>query len=62
MSKYFIAGCQTLVLPKEEKTSYEDPLEEEMTKKPPFTYTELIECALEEKGPLTVSEIYQWIS
>ncbi|XP_063237076.1 uncharacterized protein LOC134539219 [Bacillus rossius redtenbacheri] len=31
-------------------------------KKPPFTYTELIEQALEEKGELTVSEIYQWIS
>ncbi|KAK6637366.1 hypothetical protein RUM44_007782 [Polyplax serrata] len=31
-------------------------------RKPPFTYTELIECALQEKGPLTVSEIYNWIS
>lgn len=31
-------------------------------RKPPFTYTELIECALQEKGPLTVSEIYHWIS
>ncbi|KAJ8868565.1 hypothetical protein PR048_030103 [Dryococelus australis] len=31
-------------------------------KKPPFTYTELIEQALDEKGELTVSEIYQWIS
>jgi len=30
--------------------------------KPPFTYTELIEQALEEKGALTVSGIYQWIS
>jgi hypothetical protein len=30
--------------------------------KPPFTYTELIEEALQEKGELTVSEIYQWIS
>ncbi|CAH1176248.1 unnamed protein product [Phaedon cochleariae] len=31
-------------------------------KKPPFTYTELIEYALGEKGELTVSGIYQWIS
>lgn len=31
-------------------------------KKPPFTYTELIEHALSEKGQLTVSGIYQWIS
>ncbi|XP_059480507.1 uncharacterized protein LOC132199643 [Neocloeon triangulifer] len=30
--------------------------------KPPFTYTELIEQALEEKGALTVSGIYKWIS
>lgn len=30
--------------------------------KPPFTYTELIEYALSEKGQLTVSGIYQWIS
>ncbi|XP_058443624.1 uncharacterized protein LOC131425616 [Malaya genurostris] len=33
-----------------------------ITKKPPFTYTELIEYALEDKGELTVSGIYQWIS
>lgn len=31
-------------------------------KKPPFTYTELIEHALNEKGELTVSGIYRWIS
>ncbi|GLG98489.1 Fork head domain transcription factor slp1 [Gryllus bimaculatus] len=31
-------------------------------KKPPFTYTELIEQALREKGELTVSGIYCWIS
>ncbi|XP_075156119.1 forkhead domain 3F isoform X2 [Haematobia irritans] len=31
-------------------------------KKPPFTYTELIEYALEDKGELTVSGIYSWIS
>lgn len=31
-------------------------------KKPPFTYTELIEHALREQGELTVSAIYQWIS
>ncbi|XP_073829484.1 forkhead domain 3F isoform X2 [Musca autumnalis] len=31
-------------------------------KKPPFTYTELIEYALEDKGELTVSGIYTWIS
>ncbi|XP_057375104.1 protein fork head-like [Daphnia carinata] len=30
--------------------------------KPPYTYTELIEQALSEKGPLTVAEIYRWIS
>ncbi|XP_065157222.1 forkhead box protein E4-like isoform X3 [Atheta coriaria] len=31
-------------------------------RKPPFTYTELIEHALVEKRELTVSGIYQWIS
>ncbi|KAF4526161.1 hypothetical protein B566_EDAN008197 [Ephemera danica] len=31
-------------------------------KKPPFTYTELIEQALRERGELTVSGIYKWIS
>ncbi|XP_049791616.1 forkhead box protein K1-like isoform X1 [Schistocerca nitens] len=31
-------------------------------RKPPFTYTELIEQALREKGELTVSGIYSWIS
>lgn len=31
-------------------------------KKPPYTYPELIEHALREKGELTVSGIYQWIS
>lgn len=31
-------------------------------KKPPYTYPELIERALREKGHLTVSGIYQWIS
>ncbi|RZF46010.1 hypothetical protein LSTR_LSTR006776 [Laodelphax striatellus] len=30
--------------------------------KPPFTYTELIEQALKEKGQLTVSGIYNWMS
>lgn len=30
--------------------------------KPPYTYTELIEQALSERGPLTVAEIYRWIS
>jgi hypothetical protein len=30
--------------------------------KPPFTYNELIEQALQENGKLTVSGIYQWIS
>ncbi|XP_031628435.1 uncharacterized protein LOC116344149 isoform X2 [Contarinia nasturtii] len=33
-----------------------------LPKKPPFTYTELIEYALEDKGELTVSGIYNWIS
>ncbi|CAK1551536.1 unnamed protein product [Leptosia nina] len=32
------------------------------TRKPPYTYPELIERALREKGELTVSAIYQWIS
>lgn len=56
-----------------EKTHFEDDtnvaenvtIEHAMTrtpKKPPFTYTELIEYALEEQGELTVSGIYQWIS
>ncbi|XP_068628079.1 hepatocyte nuclear factor 3-beta-like [Battus philenor] len=31
-------------------------------RKPPYTYPELIEKALREKGELTVSAIYQWIS
>ncbi|CAG9764548.1 unnamed protein product [Ceutorhynchus assimilis] len=33
-----------------------------LPKKPPFTYTELIEHALTEQGQLTVSGIYAWIS
>ncbi|CAH2208222.1 jg23945, partial [Pararge aegeria aegeria] len=33
-----------------------------VAKKPPFTYPELIEKALRERGDLTVSAIYQWIS
>lgn len=55
-----------------EKTHFEDDtnVAENVTiehisrtpKKPPFTYTELIEYALEEQGELTVSGIYQWIS
>lgn len=55
-----------------EKTHFEDETNvaenvviEHITKvpkKPPFTYTELIEYALEEQGELTVSGIYQWIS
>ncbi|XP_041972911.1 hepatocyte nuclear factor 3-beta-like [Aricia agestis] len=32
------------------------------SKKPPLTYPELIERALRDKGELTVSAIYQWIS
>ncbi|XP_065583385.1 forkhead box protein A2-like [Artemia franciscana] len=35
---------------------------EETAKKPPYTYTEMIEQALTEHGPLTVSDIYRWIS
>jgi hypothetical protein len=31
-------------------------------RRPPFTYTELIARALQEKGQLTLKEIYQWIS
>ncbi|KAG7305256.1 hypothetical protein JYU34_009299 [Plutella xylostella] len=31
-------------------------------RKPPYTYPELIERALRERGELTVSAIYQWIS
>ncbi|XP_073967588.1 hepatocyte nuclear factor 3-beta-like [Choristoneura fumiferana] len=32
------------------------------SRKPPYTYPELIERALRENGELTVSAIYQWIS
>lgn len=52
----------------ENKQTVEDPLsignncKYTEPKKPPFTYTELIEYALSEKGELTVSGIYQWIS
>ncbi|CAG4983530.1 unnamed protein product [Colias eurytheme] len=46
-------------VPDEEvKTNESPPVE----KKPPYTYPELIERALREKGELTVSAIYQWIS
>jgi hypothetical protein len=31
-------------------------------KKPAMTYAQRIMDALQEKGPLTLSEIYQWIS
>jgi hypothetical protein len=30
--------------------------------RPPYTYSELIEKAIIEKGQLTLKEIYQWIS
>lgn len=41
-----------------------DSMPEKVQKKPPFTYTELIEYALEDQAEsgLTVSGIYQWIS
>ncbi|XP_045764094.1 forkhead transcription factor HCM1-like [Maniola jurtina] len=56
------------------KVPDDEPVEEQLTvavvraesppvaKKPPFTYPELIEKALRERGELTVSAIYQWIS
>lgn len=50
-------------LPKEETTKVHGNCDSNSgPKKPPFTYTELIEHALNEKGELTVSGIYQWIS
>ncbi|XP_055523350.1 uncharacterized protein LOC129717466 [Wyeomyia smithii] len=45
-----------------ENVTIENSSVAKVTKKPPFTYTELIEYALEDKGELTVSGIYQWIS
>lgn len=39
-----------------------ESIPEKVQKKPPFTYTELIEYALEDQSELTVSGIYQWIS
>ncbi|XP_058819709.1 uncharacterized protein LOC131682334 [Topomyia yanbarensis] len=45
-----------------ENVTIENTNAAKITKKPPFTYTELIEYALEDKGELTVSGIYQWIS
>ncbi|XP_053681813.1 uncharacterized protein LOC128732564 [Sabethes cyaneus] len=45
-----------------ENVTIENSTVTKVTKKPPFTYTELIEYALEDKGELTVSGIYQWIS
>lgn len=42
--------------------NYSSSIRSDGPKKPPFTYTELIEHALHEKGELTVSAIYQWIS
>ncbi|XP_055603444.1 uncharacterized protein LOC129751763 isoform X2 [Uranotaenia lowii] len=45
-----------------ENVTIENTSTTKVTKKPPFTYTELIEYALEDKGELTVSGIYQWIS
>lgn len=44
----------------ESESSAREP--EKIQKKPPFTYTELIEYALEDQHELTVSGIYQWIS
>ncbi|CAF4949157.1 forkhead box protein E1-like [Pieris napi] len=43
----------------EDEVRVEEPL---TVKKPPYTYPELIERALRERGELTVSGIYQWIS
>jgi hypothetical protein len=48
--------------PREDKTKLSHAIRYSGLTKPPFTYTELIEEALQEKGELTVSEIYQWIA
>ncbi|GLV31976.1 forkhead domain 3F [Carabus blaptoides fortunei] len=54
---------QPVLIPKEEtRDAPGKALRQSGTRKPPFTYTELIEHALREKGELTVSGIYQWIS
>ncbi|CAH2063839.1 unnamed protein product, partial [Iphiclides podalirius] len=45
-----------------EEPKYILPDKAPVTRKPPFTYPELIERALRDKGELTVSAIYQWIS
>ncbi|XP_060524541.1 uncharacterized protein LOC132700958 isoform X2 [Cylas formicarius] len=50
---------QTII---EEEQKYANQHRYSGSKKPPFTYTELIEHALSEKGELTVSGIYHWIS
>lgn len=47
-----------VTLPENEGRVEELPI----VKKPPYTYPELIERALRERGELTVSGIYQWIS
>ncbi|XP_044007086.1 pre-rRNA-processing protein FHL1-like isoform X2 [Aphidius gifuensis] len=52
----------TSYIPPIDNRNYSSSVRSDGPKKPPFTYTELIEHALHEKGELTVSAIYQWIS
>ncbi|KAG6447805.1 fork head domain transcription factor slp1 [Manduca sexta] len=49
-------------VPDDEVEEPKEVPEVSVSKKPPYTYPELIERALREKGELTVSAIYQWIS
>lgn len=46
----------------DDDSQYIIPEELPAQRKPPYTYPELIERALRERGELTVSAIYQWIS
>ncbi|KAL3270185.1 hypothetical protein HHI36_009242 [Cryptolaemus montrouzieri] len=46
----------------ESETNLQETLRPVGPSKPPYTYTELIEHALSDRGELTVSGIYQWIS
>ncbi|XP_028133674.2 forkhead box protein O1-A-like isoform X2 [Diabrotica virgifera virgifera] len=57
-----IVQVPTIVKPCDAKGNCSHSCRYSGQKKPPFTYTELIEYALSVKGELTVSGIYQWIS
>ncbi|XP_044754244.1 forkhead box protein N3-like isoform X2 [Coccinella septempunctata] len=58
----FDLGNTEIIFAEESEIIPQETLKPSGPTKPPYTYTELIEHALTDKGELTVSGIYHWIS